>query len=73
MTEWKCKANRTADPPQDCGWPGCGCDPAADRVLAALSESGIELIDEGELRKLRERLTRLEEVCRELNPGAHIP
>jgi|SRR5580704_2431728 hypothetical protein len=35
---WKCKAQRTADPPQDCGWPGCGCDPYADKVIAALFE-----------------------------------
>lgn len=33
-----CKAQRTADPPQDCGWPMCGCDPAADKVVAALQE-----------------------------------
>jgi hypothetical protein len=38
--EWKCKAQRTADPPQDCDWPVCGCDPYADKVIAALEESG---------------------------------
>lgn len=37
---WKCKAQRTADPPQDCDWPVCGCDPYADKVIAALQESG---------------------------------
>jgi hypothetical protein len=26
--------------PQDCGWPHCGCDPHADRVLEALEEDG---------------------------------
>jgi hypothetical protein len=37
---WKCKAQRTADPPQDCDWPVCGCDPYADKVIEALQESG---------------------------------
>lgn len=37
---WKCEAQLTADPPQDCGWPTCGCDPYADKVIAALEESG---------------------------------
>jgi sulfur relay (sulfurtransferase) DsrC/TusE family protein len=35
-----CRAKRTADPPQDCDWPHCGCDPLVDRVLAALQEEG---------------------------------
>ncbi|WP_197682161.1 hypothetical protein [Methylobacterium aquaticum] len=26
--------------PADCDWPMCGCDPLADRVIAALMESG---------------------------------
>lgn len=37
---FKCKARRTADPPEDCDWPTCGCDPYADKVIAALEESG---------------------------------
>jgi hypothetical protein len=37
---WKCKAQPTADPPQDCDWPTCGCDPYADKVVEALQESG---------------------------------
>ena len=37
---WKCKAQRTADPPQDCDWPTCGCDPYANKVIEALQESG---------------------------------
>lgn len=37
---FKCKANRTADPSQDCDWPRCGCDPYAEKVIAALEESG---------------------------------
>jgi len=35
-----CKAQRTADPPQDCDWPTCGCDPYADKVIESLQESG---------------------------------
>lgn len=34
-----CKAQTKTDPPQDCDWPGCGCDPYADKVLAALEEA----------------------------------
>lgn len=40
---WKCKADRSGaggNTPQDCEWPGCGCDPYADKVIAALEESG---------------------------------
>lgn len=40
-TTIKCRANRTADPPQDCDWPWCGCDPAADKVIEALEEQGV--------------------------------
>lgn len=29
-----------SDPPQDCGWPTCGCDPHADKVIEALEEMG---------------------------------
>jgi hypothetical protein len=36
----KVKAAGLTDPPQDCDWPWCGCDPHADRVLAALQEEG---------------------------------
>lgn len=39
--EWKCRANRTADPPQDCDWPLCGCDPYAEKVVAALQEANL--------------------------------
>lgn len=35
-----CKARLSkADPPQDCDWPWCGCDPHADKVLAAIQEN----------------------------------
>lgn len=39
---WTCSARRSvgAELPQDCDWPCCGCDPAADRVIAALEEMG---------------------------------
>lgn len=36
-----CKAQPTADPPSDCDWPHCGCDPAATKVLEALHEEGL--------------------------------
>jgi hypothetical protein len=26
--------------PADCDWPHCGCDPHADKVMAALQEEG---------------------------------
>ncbi len=29
---------------QDCDWPFCGCDPVADRVLAAIQESGLKIV-----------------------------
>lgn len=35
-----CKANRTADPPQDCDWPFCGCDEHATKVIETLVECG---------------------------------
>lgn len=41
--EWKCAArgsNMGAGDPQECDWPGCGCDPYADKVIAALGEAG---------------------------------
>lgn len=44
-TEFQCKARASATPePQDCGWPTCGCDPYADKVLAAIDESGFEIV-----------------------------
>ena len=47
--EWTCKVRHagTTDPPQDCDWPWCGCDPQADRILAALQEEGLRVIDGG--------------------------
>lgn len=56
---FKCKARKTADPPQDCDWPVCGCDPYADKVIEALQESG----------KLAPRP---EASMRELHPGQYV-
>lgn len=36
---WKCGANRSADPPQDCGWPTCGCDPTAQEAICAVEDA----------------------------------
>jgi hypothetical protein len=43
VTTWECKARPwiKSDPPQDCDWPTCGCDPAASKVIAALQEQGL--------------------------------
>lgn len=41
---WYCKALKAGSAggnyPQDCDWPFCGCDPAANRAIEALEESG---------------------------------
>lgn len=37
----KCKVREAGgDPPQDCDWPHCGCDPKAAVVLDAIHEEG---------------------------------
>ncbi|MGF6434361.1 hypothetical protein [Bradyrhizobium elkanii] len=45
--EWECAARKQGTTgglaPADCDWPGCGCDPAANKVLQALDESGFEI------------------------------
>lgn len=42
---WRCAAREQGsaggNDPADCDWPVCGCDPAADKVVAALQESGV--------------------------------
>jgi hypothetical protein len=43
---WRCPAKPTADPPQDCNWPVCGCDPIANKVIEALEESGALIAEE---------------------------
>ena len=37
------RAAGLTDPPQDCDWPFCGCDPAATRVLNTIEESGMKI------------------------------
>lgn len=42
---WTCKARASStDPPQDCDWPTCGCDPYADKVIETLMETGVTLV-----------------------------
>lgn len=58
---WKCAAMACSDPngPQDCGWPMCGCDPYAEKVIEAISESGITPAPDphdAEIERLREAL-----------------
>lgn len=42
---WRCKARVQGSPggntPPDCDWPMCGCDPYANKVIAALEESDV--------------------------------
>ncbi|NOV17848.1 hypothetical protein E5S70_17495 [Ensifer adhaerens] len=42
--DWHCSARQQGtaggSDPADCDWPLCGCDPHADRVIAALDEIG---------------------------------
>lgn len=42
MERWQCTARPwvRSDPPQDCDWPTCGCDPYANKVVDALVECG---------------------------------
>lgn len=47
---WKCKGRiSTPDGPGDCGWPTCGCDPHASRVIEHIGECGQTLIDSATL------------------------
>lgn len=45
LVPWKCAARNQGtsggNDPADCNWPICGCDPHADKVIAALQESGL--------------------------------
>jgi hypothetical protein len=46
---WTCKYRSSGvggGDPQECSWPQCGCDPAANRVLDHLSECGFEIVKE---------------------------
>lgn len=56
-----CKAKEAGsaggNTPQDCDWPGCGCDTYADKVIESLQESGaFEKAAEAEIRRLRQEL-----------------
>lgn len=43
---WTCAARKQALPePADCNWPVCGCDPHADKVIEALEEMGVRMIE----------------------------
>ncbi len=44
---FQCKAKNASPEPQDCDYPFCGCDPAAERVLSALQEGGYFIAREG--------------------------
>lgn len=41
---WQCGALKQGTAggnyPADCGWPECGCDPAANKVMEAMEEAG---------------------------------
>jgi hypothetical protein len=39
---YTCRARSgKSDPPADCDWPMCGCDPYADKVITTLDECGL--------------------------------
>lgn len=43
--KWECGARKSCLPePADCNWPFCGCDPYADKVMDALTESGFKIV-----------------------------
>jgi hypothetical protein len=44
----KVRAAGKTDPPQDCDWPFCGCDPHADRVIDHLQERGMLVAGDGD-------------------------
>jgi hypothetical protein len=58
--KWKCGADAYADPPRDCNFPHCGCDPGAEKVLDAIREEGYLSPDEAQV--LRSRLRAADEL-----------
>jgi len=56
--EFVCKARpwEKLDPPNDCDWPACGCDPAANKVFDAIEESGNILIPRDTLKSVIKEL-----------------
>jgi len=47
-----CAALAKTDPPQDCGWPFCGCDPEAEKVLSAIDESNAVIVSRNTLTRV---------------------
>src|SRR5579883_1427131 len=74
---WRCRADSRADPPIDCGFPFCGCDPDAERVIETLQACGWLDGDEAaalskrataaetEVARLKERVERMEQALRD--------
>ncbi len=63
---WKCRYKNSGvggNDPQDCEWPVCGCDPYADKVIAALDEAGA-----GDSDEMAERVARA--IYEAKHPGA---
>jgi hypothetical protein len=42
--------------PEDCDWPFCSCDPAANRVMEAIQECNEVIVDETDLRRALEMI-----------------
>ena len=63
-TPWTCGAKASTDPPQECDWPTCGCDPRAAKVIEALQESGA-LVDRAEIASLRASLAAAEQALKQ--------
>jgi hypothetical protein len=55
-TAWECSARKQGtaggNNPSDCDWPGCGCDPQANKVLEAIDEAGFEIVRKPEIRRM---------------------
>jgi hypothetical protein len=57
--------------PEDCGWPFCGCDPAAEKVLAAIQEHDMEIVTRSPPAPAPEPVAvSAEEVARLIDPKA---
>jgi hypothetical protein len=50
-TAWSCDALKQGsaggNDPADCGWPVCGCDPYAAKVIQAIEEAGYHFVRNG--------------------------
>lgn len=63
---WKCAAISDR---ADCGWPFCGCDPKAEKVLESIAEHDMEIVQSAPIRieaqLLKDEVRRiLTETCR---------